>query len=189
MWFFFAMENVWFLFFCFLWRLCEIFVHICMWCAQILFFFFMSMGPYQKKKKKKKRRVGNADWWRSGCERLILAMQNEKLWPGFCSTFPYFYPDCFLSAFFGYDSWRVSIDWFFARSYLYTEHEGAAHFHVMLRNTDRKMFVILSVKSCSTIRNPGLKLREKQNCQGIWCRKFSIPGDLGKREAGCVYIN
>lgn len=79
MWFFFAMENVWFLFFCFLWRLCEIFVHICMWCAQILFFFFMSMGPYQKKKKKKKRRVGNADWWRSGCERLILAMQNEKI--------------------------------------------------------------------------------------------------------------
>lgn len=188
MWFFFAMENVWFLFFCFLWRLCEIFVHICMWCAQILFFFYV-YGAVPKEEEEKKE-----ESWQCGLVTIRLwaahigNAKRKNCGQGSVRPF-HFYPDCFLSAFFGYDSWRVSIDWFFARSYLYTEHEGAAHFHVMLRNTDRKMFVILSVKSFATIRNPGLKLREKQNCQGIWCRKFSIPGDLGKREAGCVYIN
>lgn len=106
-----------------------------------------------------------------------------------------FYPDCFLSAFFAcmYDSLRVSIDWFFARSYLYTEHEGAAHSHVMLRNTDRKIFVILGVKSFATIRNPGLKLREKKKLPRDLMPEIFYPGRfvcrIGKREAGCVYIN
>lgn len=153
------------------------------------FFFFLCLWGRTKRRRRKKRgelamRIGDdpvvsGSYWQC---------KTKNCGQGSVRPF-HFYPDCFLSAFFGYDSWRVSIDWFFARSYLYTEHEGAAHFHVMLRNTDRKMFVILSVKSFATIRNPGLKLREKQNCQGIWCRKFSIPGDLGKREAGCVYIN
>lgn len=107
------MENVWFLFFViFMASVRDIRSHLYVMRSDSFFFYVYGAVPKEEEKKRGElaMRIGD-DPVVSG---LYWQCKTKKLWPGFCSTFP-FLPRLFPIRFFlfpfgEYDSWRVSID-------------------------------------------------------------------------------
>jgi hypothetical protein len=97
MWFFFAMENVWFLFFViFMASVRDIRSHLYVMRSDS---FFLCLWCRTKRRRKKRGELA----MRIGDDPVVSGSywqcKTKKLWPGFCSTFP-FLPRLFPIRFF-----------------------------------------------------------------------------------------